>query len=96
MKKLALLCATAALSLVIACGSSEVKTAEPQPTPLSGKGTIVALKPAGFALEAEGGKRYNITNADKLDKKVLKDKAKVEFSGSVAPAGDAIEITTVK
>ncbi|BDA80687.1 hypothetical protein LPTSP3_g36170 [Leptospira kobayashii] len=89
-KSISLILSIAALAAFVACSSGPKKDA---PVAVTGKGTVSVLKEGGIVIESEG-KKYAVSNPDKLDKKFKKDKAKIEFAGNAT--GEALEITTAK
>jgi uncharacterized protein YggE len=96
-KSISLLIAITTLLAFVACSSGS-KTEAAKPVPVSGKGVVSVLpNGAGFAIEADG-KKYTVTNADLLGKKLQKDKAKVEFAGEAVSSNgaDSITLTSAK
>lgn len=87
-----------ALATFVSCASEPVKEA-PKPVAVTAlKGTVSLPKTGGLIVIADG-KEYIVTNPEKVDKKLQKEKGKIEVSGNALTGQDGkttLEVTAAK
>lgn len=87
-----------ALLAFVSCASEPVKEA-PKPVPVTGLKGIVSLPKTGGLVVIADGKEYSVSNPEKVDKKLQKEKGKIEVSGNTLVGADGkaiLEVTTAK